>query len=146
MTPVKQTVFRFPNGDCFRACVATILDLPIEDVPNFADAAANPVRRGIEWLRERGYTCLRIDWEGEPYRKQQYIRAYSEQTLYCIVGGESARSPREDGKKLYHAVVGYANGWGFELVHDPHPDNTFLKGDPDFVLWLFKTRDAASTH
>ena len=32
MKPVDQTSFGFPGGNCFSACVASILELPIDDV------------------------------------------------------------------------------------------------------------------
>jgi len=34
---VHQTIIDTVRGDCERACVATILALPIEDVPNFSE-------------------------------------------------------------------------------------------------------------
>jgi hypothetical protein len=34
MVPVEQTILAPPKGDCFRACIASILELPIEEVPN----------------------------------------------------------------------------------------------------------------
>ena len=37
MTPQKLTISSPENGDCLRACVASLLDLPIEQVPNFMD-------------------------------------------------------------------------------------------------------------
>ena len=37
MTPQKLTISSPDNGDCLRACIASLLDLPIEQVPNFMD-------------------------------------------------------------------------------------------------------------
>jgi hypothetical protein len=42
MTPYRQTVKHDPAngqyGDCARTCIASILDLPLESVPNFAES------------------------------------------------------------------------------------------------------------
>lgn len=35
MKPVYQTKFGMPGGDCFRACVASLLELPLDAVPDF---------------------------------------------------------------------------------------------------------------
>ena len=35
MKPVDQTILTAPGGNCFAACVASILELPLADVPNF---------------------------------------------------------------------------------------------------------------
>ena len=37
MKPVDQTDWTPKTGDCFRACVASIFELPIESVPNFME-------------------------------------------------------------------------------------------------------------
>jgi len=47
--PVKQTIIHNPDngmyGDCFRACVASLLEKPIEKVPHFCNREAD--REGI---------------------------------------------------------------------------------------------------
>lgn len=35
MISVNQTIHSFTNGDCMRACVASVFEMKIEDVPNF---------------------------------------------------------------------------------------------------------------
>ena len=52
------------NGDCFRACVASIFELPLEAVPNFIDPS--PIGWWIRlqtWLRPMG---LAADHEDHP--------------------------------------------------------------------------------
>ena len=58
MTPVDQRVLdhdpaRGRFGDCLRACVASVLELPYEAVPQFA-VADDWVERLQEWLAPRG--------------------------------------------------------------------------------------------
>lgn len=33
-----------------------------------------------------------------------------------------------------HAVVARFTDTGFEMVHDPHPDNTFIVGEPTRIV------------
>lgn len=35
MKPVDQTTFGFPGGNCFSACIASLLEMPLDDVPYF---------------------------------------------------------------------------------------------------------------
>lgn len=35
MKPVNQTQFKPPDGDCLSACIASILELPLNKVPNY---------------------------------------------------------------------------------------------------------------
>jgi hypothetical protein len=35
MIPVDQTVFTVPGGNCFSACVASLLNILLNDVPYF---------------------------------------------------------------------------------------------------------------
>lgn len=52
---VLQTKFGIPDGNCFSACVATLMELPIEEVPEYQCDYSN-VRwweMWVEWFRER---------------------------------------------------------------------------------------------
>lgn len=57
----------------------------------------------------------------------------------CILSG---KSPSGEG---YHAVLGrfQPGGHGFELVHDPHPEQIWLNGEPICVAFLVPTRTPA---
>ena len=107
MTPVDQTIFGGREGNCFAACVATILRLPLEDVPNFC-AHEDWFARFDAWLRERGLWPLKFDASAE------LIDNVARDAL-GIVSGEAERG-------LMHATV-----WrGGAMVHDPHPSRAGL--------------------
>lgn len=100
------------KGNCFSACLATMLGLQIEDVPNFFDLSDGDddlwwasVR---EWLKPRNLGLLTIN------ANQELL--YKFPGAYLIVAGKSIRD-------RYHAVI-YKNG---EMVHDPHPSNAGLE-------------------
>lgn len=116
MIPVKQTKLTDSegnvHGNCFRACVASILDIEdIEEVPPFEDLGKDWYLALWEFLTERGYEC---DGCGD-FEKWKNFEGVDG---YYIVGG---RSPREWVTKG-HAVVYYRG----ELAHDPHPSNEGL--------------------
>lgn len=119
MTPVTQTYFYGGNedgvtrGNCWQACLASILDLPLDDVPHFVDIDArggeNWFHSTINWLWKRGLAM--------------YTPETHPENMYYLVTG---KSPRGD---FYHVVV-YRNG---ELVHDPHPDRTGVLTEEHFT-------------
>lgn len=117
MKPVDQTVFGYPNGNCFSACLASILELPLEEVPWFM-AEGDWLSRVQEWLKPRGLyaACLLIDTTESPFYPPGWH----------ILSGQS---PRGD---WLHAVVAQ----GTKIVHDPHPDKTGLVNHKDTLILI----------
>ena len=118
MKPVDQTVFVVPGGNCFSACVASLLELPLNEVPYFMgdDPPGQPsawFERLSEWLKAHGYWAIQIqlntDWRPDGL---------------CILSG---KSPRGD---FLHSVV--ANGT--EVVHDPHPSREGVLSRDNVVI------------
>lgn len=114
MIPIHQTKFGI-GGNCFSACIASILEVGIEDVPLF-------VRKGRwygqyrSWLRTHGLDFLAvIGWSKSDIK---YIPS-----VYSIVSGMGARG-------LLHAVVYFDS----EMVHDPHPEGGGVK---DIIDWIY---------
>lgn len=115
MKPVDMTTVHEPPdsiGDCFRCCIASILELPPEDVPHVYDSEGwrdesgkVGMQRLQDFLRERGFRFLEIEWEADalPNWKEQLA-------FHHTLSGISPRGNQ-------HAVVGY----GGQMVHDPHP-------------------------
>lgn len=101
MKPVDQTTFGVPGGNCFSACVASLLELPIEDVPYFM-GADDWNKAFDEWLRPRGFYAVFLRLR--PVKEDPWRPA----GLY-VLGGQCVRGP--------HAVVARGN----TIVHDPHP-------------------------
>jgi hypothetical protein len=111
MIPVQQTILYDPAnpqrlGNCLQAAVASMLDLPLDEVPHFAqidydtDGDTNWASYLATWLRERGW---RLD-----------AHAPEPGEVYLGVGP----SPRG----VHHIAI-FRDG---ELLHDPHPDGTGL--------------------
>lgn len=107
MKPVDQTTFGQGTGNCFSACVASVLELAIADVPYFMGA-------GDEWFSEF------VAWCAKRQIDVDFSTAFPAPAgAHVIVGGTS---PRTGGG---HACVALDGA----IVHDPHPDRTGLVGD-----------------
>jgi hypothetical protein len=114
---VHQTRFG-SEGNCFSACVASIMDLPIDDVPNFENSGSGSwFVCASEWLAARGHHLVQL-FPGQEF------------TGYHIGCGLSPRGYR-------HSVV-YRAG---EPVHDPHPDGAGLEA-PDSFFAITKVHHA----
>lgn len=103
MKPVDQSTFGVPGGNCLSACIASLLELPIADVPYFFDPEEGSHERLQAWLKAKGFFAHTVGWSAE------WQAELTSAAGYHIVCGKSARGP--------HAVVGH----GGEIVHDPHP-------------------------
>lgn len=120
---VKQT----KPTNCFQACVASVLSVPIDDVPDGCDGAKWDWDAFQDWLAQHGMQAIEIGFGNGgtiyPVRKP----------VICILTG---RSPREcvTGQ---HAVVGRLLGLeGFELLFDPHPSEAWIEGDPTHAVFF----------
>jgi hypothetical protein len=111
MKPVDQTVFTVPGGNCFSACVATLLAIPLDDVPYFMGSFEEEDgvwwQRFLAWLKPRGLWAINFKCppDGDWYPVGEYIL--------------SAGSPRGD---FDHSVVAL----GRDIIHDPHPSRDGL--------------------
>ncbi len=127
VTPVKQDTFvpagatpeslEVPGsvrGNCLQACVASIFDLPLDQVPHFV-AQQNWWGSLEAWLGERGLVPIWVP-RGDVFPWNAHY----------LATGNSPRGP------FKHVVV-ERNG---EMVHDPHPDGTGLDG-PRTGVYLF---------
>lgn len=132
MKPVDQSIFEDGKGNCLAACVASLLELPIEEVPNFAEL--NYFAGLHKWLAERGLIGIEITFsEGVHFAKAYF--GYANGPL--IMWGESPRSNGD--RRKGHAVVGTPAGYGCDLLHDPHPSRAGLNGHPHGVMWIARS-------
>ncbi len=129
MIPVNQSILHDPengkNSDCHRACIASVLELPIEMVPHFEDMEPREgMREQLKLLASHKYTLYRI--YGNPAMGDHPDTQYYECEYYFAVGA----SPRD--RNLSHQVV----CCGGKIVHDPHPDKSGLASISHFEMLL----------
>jgi hypothetical protein len=129
MKPQKQTIFSDEkndiHGNCFTACIASLFDMNIEDVPYFASYKREWFEVFWNFLKSTDY-----EYNGTIIIKNHidWFNDYKGIDGFTIVGGTSPR-----GIKNGHAVI-YKDG---EPYFDPHPDNTFLE-EAEFVYLIDK--------
>lgn len=118
MIPTYQDNRSIPGGNCLQACVASLLDLPLNEVPHFlAQEPHNEwFRRLARWLKPRGVGCF---WT----TVNPICGAIPG---HCILGIRTERAEaRQQREDWLHAVVGKATVCDdevtFEIVHDPDP-------------------------
>jgi len=132
MKPVAQTLFGPTEGNCYTACIASILEWPIEDVPNFAQdlSKVGRLKEGWNetintWTRQCGFyivTCRHE--EGDAISTGDV-----DPTLVHIIGGKA----RSEGALVNHAVVGQ----GGKMVWDPNQlRGTGLEVVEDYGLFV----------
>lgn len=131
MRRVMQTMFGARAGDCFAACVASILDLPREAVPHFC-----AVPDGEDWFADfQTWLAARGLVAFEAALPVPLVPCLARMTpgALIIVAGPSPNALPE--LPCLHACVARAtdDGAGFEIVHDPHPSGLGIEGEVTHV-------------
>lgn len=136
MVPVMQTIIPTADnpdlkGDCFRACVASIMEMPIDQVPHFCEHR-NWEERLDDWLYKFGlaHACIRINVNAD-----HGYHGPMDRGIEVLVGGRTNRHPTR-----LHSVVACTLGGGlqWEYTHDPHPDGTFLTEAVDLTWFVVR--------
>ena len=142
MKPVDQTRFGYPKSNCFAACVASLLEISIEDVPDLGDWNGDWTRPLNRWLAGRGLGYVEFDTS----EKTPYYRL--PRKLYAILSGRSPRHLKTvEDKPVHHSVIGLVDdGWHFNIVHDPHPSRDGLEGPVRGVAFILQLDPAAAAN
>ena len=118
MKPVKQKYNRYPDGDCFSACVASILEVPLKEVPRMKLGLSMPLAPIYKWLQRQD---LYVAYLPYPNRfKNYYISVYKNRS--------------GDGT---HAVVSYRGN----VVHDPAPVKDKYTKKPLWCCCILRLND-----
>lgn len=109
------------RGNCFQAAIASLLELPLDDVPHFVALGKDAWWTATEeWFAARG---VHIAWQ--PICEHGWLPL----GLPIMVTG---RSPRG----AWTHVVIYQD---WELLHDPHPSGAGIVGRPTGAYYLLAT-------
>ena len=116
MTPVYQTILDKGHGNCMQATIASIFDLPLDEVPNF-------IELGCEWFNimgkmyiDRGYdlscfsTQRNIQLVKDVLQVDKGVNGYWCATVASIFFGGS----------VTHSVIIDKD---LNVVHDPNSNN-----------------------
>ena len=111
-----KPVFQQTQNDCYSACIASIFDLDLVDVPNFFNVAGYD--RDAWWdavrsyLRTLGYGVVSLTMDRNNL---------AQLGGFLICSGSPVN--RVEHMDTNHATVWY----GGEMIHDPHPSGAGIK-------------------
>lgn len=116
MIKVDQTKFGPSEGNCLAACIASVLEIPLAEVPELNNQDLHQMVVLNQWLKKYD---LQFAWV--PYA------TYTGDVPYNLAAGLTERGRR-------HAIVCNASG---TMLHDPHPSRAGLIGTPlDFGIFI----------
>ena len=141
MIPVTQDIFGI-TGNCMAACVASIFELPLRDVPHFAEH--NATENASDWfgmfwkfVSQRGYDVVPyyisglLDGKERPLLDFNDLPPHLKKLIlhpYYLQCGPAARG-------FSHATV----GWNGQTIHDPHPSRAGLIRTDSYYLFAKRT-------
>ena len=131
MKPVFQTRFG-RDGNCWPACIASILDLPLEETDHLACANEDWDERTMKFLKERGlsYIDVRRNPDGS------WPITAPPNGMNVILGVTNPRS------SLPHCVVAQVEAsrdkMGFNIVHDPIGSEAVAYREIDACIFIIK--------
>lgn len=112
-------------GDCWKTCIAAILDLPMEAVPHFVEFG------DAWWDKTRDFVNAATDGMKEILWWEHVGHAPHGIEFFIATGD----SPRGD---FQHAVIADNTG---QTIHDPHPSRAGLAGLATQFFALTKTTE-----
>jgi len=141
---VRQTTFGGPKtfpkeerGNCFPACLASLLQIPLKDIPHFYglhDEEPPPSDPGrdtraiFEWAKSWGYIPCSFQLTEEE-ELPEFYRESLEGQLVILTG----QSPRGD---YYHCIIALVENGKLKYFWDPHPDTTWILTRDSVEVWL----------
>lgn len=128
ITPHKtyQDDFSSGRGNALQAVVASIFGLQLSRVPNFIETSEGYEAAIKRFCKNGGIDCTKITLPGSD---DSILERYDGNL--CILRGKSPRGA------FGHVVVARRVGTGFEMMHDPHPEGTFLDVEETFGWCMF---------
>lgn len=108
MTPTKQTILG-SKGNCFAACIATILDCDIGAIPDLNAYEESNEWMGVlnKWLEDK-----RLSYFEARVARSDMKDFFGTGDYYHTILG-----PTKQSATIHHCVVGRKG----EIVFDPHP-------------------------
>jgi len=133
LKPVNQTLVDEEFGDCIRACLASILDLDIDAVPNFVRFNDRWMIVFWSYINVLGYQFYGTGWPKSESKPNGHIISECPNVDGFVIASVPSRS-FEGGS---HAVVMNINGL---VVHDPNPKRAWeginVLETGDLICWM----------
>lgn len=119
MIPIDQTKFGRLEGNCTTACVASILECSIDDIPPGYIGDGSGWNEGDNWMEQltKALRPMKLGIAGMQLQDGAGVAIPS--GVYVILGGMSERG-------VQHSCVGANVNGRLEVIHDPHPSRAGL--------------------
>ena len=117
--PVDQMIDHNPPhayGDCTRACIATLLGIPLCEAP-YLPPDSSWLDVANKFLEGHGLALVSLDWD------EGAVRMSLAQNVYFLLYGKSPRG------HYGHAVVAHVQDGQILTFHDPHASRAGLLPD-----------------
>ena len=128
MKPIMQTDTSFDTGNCGEACLASILEIKLTDIPQLHDP--DDVQNGHiycknlrKFVRQFGLSYIDVAMN-EGHEPEDFFR-----DCWVIASGPSPRGTEEWHR---HAVV-WRNG---KIIHDPHPSQAGIENIEMYGIFI----------
>lgn len=118
MKPAHQTKFGYPDGNCHAAALASVLEIPLKEIPDFG-VDDDWYDRFARYMISR-HALQPLDF----ILPDDGVHDLWIPQGYHLINGTSERG-------LLHSVVGFMG----EVEFDPHPDNTGLKTVDSYTIF-----------
>lgn len=127
MKPVTQTIFNATRGNCFAACLASLLEVNIEEVPNIHDMGEEDWFYPLNAWLQQSHGMVLLMLQADAYASKVWFP----DGIPFIASCETQFGWR-------HAVVMAYEGMKTKTLHDPFPGKTGDLTGPVFMYFLVK--------
>lgn len=139
MKKIYQTVIDKGTGNCMQAAVASLFELPLNDVPNFILLKENwgNVFRGF--FKKHNNECEYFyfpEWDMEEKKKALKYDGGVKGFFFGVVDSQTF-------KDVTHAVIVDEE---LNIVHDPNPNQKALELKPEDVKYVITNRKGWSSN
>jgi len=137
MKKVFQTIVDKDHGNCEQAVIASLLELSLEEVPNFIEIDRTNQKfdeTKIGWLHKRGFHACPINKSRHGVEELIKIAKFDggyNGYLYASV-------PSQTFEDVNHAVIVDTD---LNIVHDPNPNQRALNLSPEDVVSIIVLKD-----
>lgn len=129
MIPIDQTVFGVPGGNCWAACIGSILERSLDDL---AGLVAAHQRAAIEWVKGGSFAWGPLLEELHKFDVTLGWIDMNNPELPRRPPAEWSIANGPGPREMPHSCVAYRG----HVVHDPHPSREGLLGISSYDILI----------
>lgn len=117
MKPVMQTLFGNEKGNCMQACLASLLELALDQVPNFVEYRSRWHDKYVEFCRS--YGVYPLYFPAEAVESPEVFQGYYDLSV-------------ETERSLLHSVIAKDG----QIIHDPYPGGSTITKIVGYTIFV----------